>query len=347
MQDTIRVGIVGLGANTRTRHVPGLRACPGVEIVGVCNRSPESTAAAAKEFNIPRTFTRWDDLVVDPTIDAVMIGTWPYLHAPITIAALNAGKHVLTEARMAMNAAEARQMLAASRQRPALVAQIVPSPFGLRCDRVVKEMLADGFLGTLREIVVIGTSDQFADPNLPLHWRQVKRYSGVNMLTLGILHETLSRWAPAPRRVWAHRRTFTGQRVDPATGRSSPVETPDSVRVLTEVDGGACGLYHFSSVTRFGPGSQIHLYGSEGTLKYLLVPQDRLLAGQGGESELREVEIPVDKTGGWRVEAEFIDAIRGRGKVELTDFASGVAYMEFTEAVARSAESGLPVDLPL
>jgi len=347
MQGTIRIGIVGLGANTRTRHVPGLRACPGVEIVGVCNRSPQSTAAAAAEFNIPRTYARWEDLVADAEIDAVVIGTWPYLHAPITIAALNSRKHVLTEARMAMNASEARQMLAASRQHPELVAQIVPSPFGLRCDAVVKEMLADGLIGTLREVVVLGASDQFADPHAPLHWRQVKRYSGASMLTLGILHETLTRWTPAPRRVWAQCRTFTEHRVDPASGRSAAVESPDTVRVLTELPGGACGLYHLSAVTRFGPGSQIHLYGSEGTLKYLLVPHDRLLAGRAGESELHEVAIPPEKAGGWRVEAEFIDAIRGPGKVEFTDFETGVAYMEFTEAVARSADRGLPVDLPL
>jgi predicted dehydrogenase len=347
MQDTIRVGIVGLGGNTRLRHVPGLRACPGVEIVGVCNRSPESTAAVAREFNIPRTYVRWDDLVLDPSIDAVVIGTWPYLHAPITIAALDAGKHVLTEARMAMNLAEARRMLAASRRHPALVAQIVPSPFGLRCDRVMKEMVADGFIGSLREVVVLGASDQFADAGAPLHWRQVKRYSGVNMLTLGILHETLSRWVPAPRRVWAQCRTFIPRRVDPAAGQPAPVETPDSVRVLTDLEGGACGLYHFSAVAHFGPGSQIHLYGSEGTLKYLLVPQDRLLAGRAGEAELHEVAVPPEKAGGWRVEAEFIDAIRGRGKIEFTDFAAGVSYMQFTDAVARSAESGLPIDLPL
>jgi predicted dehydrogenase len=327
--------------------VPGLRACQGVEISAVCNRSPQSTTAAAAEFNIPRTFPRWEELVADPEIDAVVIGTWPYLHAPITIAALDAGKHVLTEARMAMNLAEARQMLAASRRHPELVAQIVPSPFGLRCGRVVKELLAEGLLGELREVVVLGISDQFADPNAPLHWRQVKRYSGVNMLTLGILHETLTRWVPGPRRVWAQSKTFIGERVDPATGQPAPVETPDAVRVLTELDNGACGLYHFSAVTRFGPGSQIQLYGSEGTLKYLLLPQDKLLFGRTADKELQEVVVPAEKAGGWRVEAEFIDAIRGRGKVEFTDFASGVAYMEFTEAVARSAQSGRPVDLPL
>src|SRR5204862_968093 len=125
--------------NTRSRHIPGLRAVPDVEIVAVCNRRPESTAAAAREFGIPRTFERWEDLVADAEIDAVVIGTWPYLHCPITLAALAAGKHVLTEARLSMNAAEAHQMLAAARHAPQLVAQVVPSPYGLKGHAVMRE----------------------------------------------------------------------------------------------------------------------------------------------------------------------------------------------------------------
>src|SRR5436305_319558 len=137
---TIRIGIVGLGANTRLRHVPGLRACPQVEIVAVCNRRSESTAAAAREFGIARTFDHWQDLVADPEIDAVVIGTWPYLHCPVTLAAIKSGKHVLCEARMALNAAEARQMHAASQRNSHLVCQLVPSPFGLGVHQMVQEL---------------------------------------------------------------------------------------------------------------------------------------------------------------------------------------------------------------
>src|SRR5262245_35911133 len=90
----LRIGIVGLGANTRLRHVPGLRACPQVEIVAVSNRRPESTTAAAREFGIPRTFEHWQDLVADAAIDAVVVGTWANLHCTVTLAALDRGKHV-------------------------------------------------------------------------------------------------------------------------------------------------------------------------------------------------------------------------------------------------------------
>lgn len=345
--DRIRIGIVGLGGNTRLRHVPGLLACEGVELAAVCNRRPESTAAAAREFQIPRTFERWQDLVASPEIDAVVIGTWPYLHCPITLAALAAGKHVLTEARMALNAAEAREMLAASQAYPRLVTQIVPSPFGMKAHRVIKRLLADGYLGELREVVVLGTNDGLADSHVPLHWRQVARLSGVNMLTLGILHETLIRWTPDPVRVLAQAAAFTAERTDAASGMLRPVETPDSVQVLTEIEGGARGLYHFSGVTRFGPGSHIHLYGSDGTLRYELLPNERLLGARRGDAQLREIPIPPAEEMGWRVEAEFIAAIRGAETVEFTTFATGVRYMEFTEAVARSAATGQAVTLPL
>lgn len=349
MQDEkpIRVGVVGLGGNCRLRHVPGLRACPNVEITAVCNRRRESTVAVAKEFGIARTFDRWNDLVADPQIDAVLIGTWPYLHCPITLAAIEAGKHVLCEARMAMNAEEARTMLAASRARPELVCQLVPSPFGFKADRVVKQLIDSGFLGELREVVVIATSDALADAHAPLVWRQVRELSGLNMLTLGILHETLIRWTPDPIRVMAQVCAFTPERSDPGTGLTRRVGTPDSVQVLTVLENGARGIYHVSGVTRFGPGSQIHLYGSEGTLKYELLPQDRLWGARIGEKELREIPIPPEQEYGWHVEEEFIAAIRGRQAVKFTDFATGVRYMEFTEAVARSAARGEAVELPL
>jgi predicted dehydrogenase len=345
--DLIRVGIIGLGGNARLRHLPGLRACAGVEVTAVCNRRPESTAAAAAEFAIPKTYEHWQDLVADQDVDAVVIGTWPYLHCPITLAALVAGKHVLTEARMAMNAAEAHQMLAASKQHRNLTCQIVPSPFGFRAHRVVLDLLRSGFIGELREVAVFATSDQLADAETPIGWRQVRELSGLNMLTLGIVHETVMRWVPQPVRVLAQVRAFVSERLDPATGLWRRVGTPDSVQVLATLHGGAHAIYNVSGVARFGMGTQVHLYGSEGALRYELSPEDRLLGARRGDSALHEIEVPPEKSMGWDVEAEFIGAIRRERTVEFSDFATGVQYMEFTEAVARSGASGAGVKLPL
>ena len=102
MATPIRIGIVGAGNNTRVRHIPGLKAIPGVEIVSVCNRSRESSQRAAEAFNIPKVYEDWRALVAADDTDAIVIGTWPYMHREITCAVLAAGKHVMCEARMAM-----------------------------------------------------------------------------------------------------------------------------------------------------------------------------------------------------------------------------------------------------
>ncbi|MBI1914075.1 MAG: Gfo/Idh/MocA family oxidoreductase [Planctomycetes bacterium] len=352
-QRPLRIGLVGAGANTRSRHIPGLRALPGVEIVTVCNRRPESTAAVAREFGIPRSCASWEDVVRDPEVDAVVIGTWPYLHCPITLATLAAGKHVLTEARMAMNAAEAHRMLAASRRHPELVCQIVPSPFGLKGDRVMRELIDSGFLGRLRQVEVIGLTNAFGDESTPLSWRQDAALSGFNMLTLGILHETLLRWAPPPVRVLAQVHAFVAERPDPETKQRHAAGTPDTVQVLTILEGGARAVYDLSGVAPFGQGQGITLFGSDGVLEYDL-PTDRIRGaskqrGAAGarRGELQDIPIPPEKAGGWRVEEEFVEAIRDGKPIRHTDFATGVAYMEFTEAVARSARSSGAVELPL
>ena len=114
MVDRIRIGIAGAGKIVRDEHVPRFRAIEGVELVGVANRTRESSERAAAEMGLGRAYADWGELVEDPDIDAVLVGTWPYLHAPVTVAALEFGKHVLTEARMASSADAARSMLAAS-----------------------------------------------------------------------------------------------------------------------------------------------------------------------------------------------------------------------------------------
>jgi predicted dehydrogenase len=346
---SLRVGLIGAGENMRRRHIPGLRALSGVELVAVCNRRPESTLAAAREFSIPRTYASWQDLVEAPDLDAIVIGTWPHLHCPITLAALELGKHVLTEARMCLNAAEAHRMLAASTSRPHLVTQIVPSPFGLRGHDVIRELLDSGFIGQPRELHIFGMTSQLASPLAPLSWRQDAALSGFNMLTVGILHETVSRWVVPVVRVLAQAHAFIPTRIDPASGVRRSVGTPDSVQVLTVHADGMRGVYQFSGVTPFAPGTGMRIYGSEGVLVYDM-NADTLHGARldrGAPDQLQEIAIPAERARHWTVEADFVDAIRHGGPIQFTDFATGVQYMEFTEAVALSAELGEIVELPL
>jgi predicted dehydrogenase len=153
-QDTIRVGVVGAGRNTTEKHIPGLQAIAGVQVVSVCNRSHASSARVAQQFDIPATYDHWWELVEAPDTDAIVIGTWPHLHCPITLAALEANKHVMCEARMAMNGQEAHTMRDAERAKPHLITQVVPSPFTLRADTTIKRLIREGYLGEVLAIEV-------------------------------------------------------------------------------------------------------------------------------------------------------------------------------------------------
>jgi predicted dehydrogenase len=343
MSETIRIGIVGAGANTRSRHIPGLRAQKDVEIVAVCNQSIQSSERAARELQIPQAFLTWPELVASPGIDAVVIGTWPYLHCPVTLAALDAGKHVITEARMAMNAAEARLMLEASRRNPHLVTQVVPSPYTLKIDRTVQKLLADGFAGELQALEVRANAPSFLDRESPLHWRHDCDLSGLNSLGMGIWYEAVMRWVGEAKTVRAMTRVSVKQRKD-SNGSIKAVSVPDHVDILAEMVCGAQARFQFSAVTGLAPGPEVWLFGSEGTLRYD-ASSEKLAGACRGESALHEIAIPAELSIGWRVEEEFINAIRGVEKVQLTTFLDGLKYMQFTEAVSRSAASGASVDV--
>jgi len=342
---SLRIGIVGAGANTTLRHIPGLTDMPGVEIVSVANRTRESSERVAREFGIPRVYDSWPELVRAADTDAICIGTWPYLHCEITLAALEAGKHVLCEARMAMNAAEAHRMLEASRRRPQLITQLVPAPHTLEVDGTIQALMADGYLGELLAVEVHSRQGGFLDRQAPLHWRQDAALSGHNILNMGIWYEAAMRWLGPAARVMATTLVAVPERRDPS-GVLRPVTVPDHVDVLATLAKGASAHFRFSSVTALGPPNEAWLFGSDGTLR-LDADARRLYGGRRGATALEEIVIPAERRIGWRVEEEFVNAVRGKEKVARTNFEDGVRYMEFTEAVARSAARGQAVALPL
>ncbi len=342
----LKIGIIGAGQVARARHIPGFRALTGVKIEGVCNLHRESSNRVARELDIPRIFKSWEDLVEDEAIDAVVVAAWPYMHCPVTLAALEAGKHVLTQARMAMNAREAQRMFDKSREHPELTAMIVPSPYGLAGDGYVRSLIDGGFLGDLREVHVTGFTSTLADPSTPLSWRQMTKYSGFNMLNLGILYESVLRWVAPANRVSAVASKLIPVRPDSETGKIHRVGTPDSVQVLTGQEDGSIGIYRLSAVVRHGDEMSVTLFGSDGTLSYNFL-DDTIQGARSDQSRLAPLPIPDDLRGGWEVESEFIRAIRGQDVVSHTDFLTGVRYMQFTEAVARSSRHQHPVSLPL
>lgn len=333
--ERIRVGIVGAGANTKAKHIPGLRAQPGVDIVSVCNRSDASSKAVAAEFGIPRTAASWQELVADPDVDAVMIGTWPYLHAPVTLAALAEGKHVLCEARMAMDLTEARRMLEASQSRPELTAMVVPNPFTLRWDKTIRRLLRENVLGGLVQVDVTASPSGFINFDRPMTWREDRALSGLNTMSLGIMYEAVMRWT-GPATVRAARANITVPHRKDGNGELRKIEVPDHLDILADYPNGAGLHIRISQVAPSPPGTDTFvLYGTHGRIRLNLDTNALWLATtEAGE---REVIPAEEEAGDWRVEEEFINAIRGVEPVTHTTFADGVKYMEFTEAVAKAA----------
>jgi predicted dehydrogenase len=338
--ERIGIGLVGAGGIARARHVPGFRALPGVEIVGVANRTPGSTARAAAELAIPRTYAGWEALVVDPDVDAVVVATWPYLHAPIAIAALGAAKHVLVEGRMAMDATEARAMLAAAHARPDRVAMVVPAPFGF-ADATIRRLLAAGAIGELRTVRV-SWSGGIASTGRD-QWRRERRHSGNNVMTLGILYESVARWLGHATEVSATLRNLAPTQAGP-DGTPIAADVPDVAAVIAGFPGGVVATFAVAGYGRPDPVNGATLVGTSGVLRVDMAGS-RLELAPAGPAAFEEATIPDDERWTWGVEAAFAGAIRGDGPVRLNDFATGLRYMEFTDAVHEADRTGRRVAL--
>ncbi len=343
-ESPLRVGLIGAGGNMKLRHIPGFRETGEVELVSVCNRSEASGRAIAREYGIPRVEPDPAALLAAPDIDAVCIGTWPYRHRDLTIAALEAGKHVLCEARMAMNAAEAREMLAASEARPDLVAQLVPAPFDFRSWPTIRRLLEDGSLGDVREAHVTVLGGGALDAAAPLHWRERVDLSGMNVMAYGIYTEIIARWLGPTRAVLAHGDTFIRERVNPETGERAAIDVPDSLSVFAELERGGRVIYRVSTVLHAAPpeANGISIYGSAGTLHWR--PDDSMTFAPFGQEPAPLAPDP-GTAGAWRVEQDFVDSIRRGAPVTLTSFPDGVHYMRVIEATHRSRTESHPVPL--
>ncbi|WP_332696035.1 Gfo/Idh/MocA family protein [Halalkalibacter lacteus] len=111
----IKVGVIGCGSIAKHRHIPEYANNEEVEIVAVCDIVEDRVHEFAKEYSA-KAYTSYEELLTNPDVDAVSVCTPNYLHAPISIAALRAGKHVLCEKPMATSRVDAEAMIAASKE---------------------------------------------------------------------------------------------------------------------------------------------------------------------------------------------------------------------------------------
>ena len=113
--EKVRIGVIGCGGIANTKHMPAEKRNPAAELVAFCDVIEERALKAREDFGTPEcaVYTDYRQLLQDKSIDAVLVLTPNNAHCRITVDALDAGKHVLCEKPMAMNYAEAKEMLAA------------------------------------------------------------------------------------------------------------------------------------------------------------------------------------------------------------------------------------------
>jgi hypothetical protein len=168
-------------------------------------------------------------------------------------------------------------------------------------------------------------------------------------MSMGIWYEAMMRWVGPMANVYAVGQAVVPHRVAP-NGRRVATPIPDHIEVIGGLAQGGQMRFNVSTVVGHAPAeADVHIYGTEGTLRLHQAKGAAMSLAYGarGDDGLKELDIDPAKRGGWRVEEEFINAVRGTEEVTHTDFQTGVAYMEWTDAVAHSLRNGERVNLPL
>ena len=341
----IRVGFIGAGSICRIKHLPGLAAIDGVDVVAVANRSRASAEAVAADFGIPDVEETWQALLARDDIDAVFIGTWPYRHREYSIATLRAGKHCFCQARMAMDLDEAKEMLAVARENPHLVNML--SPARPDYEHYIAGLVRDGELGEITSVELLAISDGNLDRD-SLHWRERRELSGNQIMAMGIYAEMLNGVVGPYESLSAHLSTPIGEKVDEA-GEKVAIEVPQVVTISGRLQSGALALEHHTGLNADSTSSTstLTIRGLNGTLRYDLA--DRLEIGPAGQP-LSPVEVPPEHVGTWDAETDFVGAVQAardgappEERKVRPDFEEGLLYMRKVEAVHRSAATGQAV----
>ncbi len=329
----LKIGLVGVGGTAQVNHIPALLKQDGVELVGLVDRDPEKAQRVAQKFGIPMSAGRIDALLDLEELDAVDICTPNFLHAPMAIAALEAGKHVLCERPFARSGEEAATMVKAAKKADRTLMCAVQHRF--RPDaQLLRKFVEKGDLGDvfLAKAGWLRQKEQWDSDE----WRRQKRESGGGVvLDLGFHMLDLALWVLGQPKV---------ESVTASVHRSRKGEVEDSATAFFRLAGGAAltleltwGLLmekDFAYLNLFGAGGaallnpfRVHK-GMHGTLVNV-TPALETPKNQYRQS--MEAQI-----------AHFAEALRsGKKPMGAADEILGV--MELMDAVYESAEIGREV----
>ncbi len=364
-QERIRVGIVGVGVGALL-HIPGFQACADTEVVAVCSARRDRAETVAKKFAIPYVFADYREMVELEGLEAVAITTPPRMHYSITMAALEANKHVLCEKPMAMNSEEARRMYEEAENRK--LTHMMNHEFRFFPVRTrMKELIDEGYLG---ELLSVHSSTFYGPKNggeydhmtvaRSWNWWSDKTQGGGLLGALGShTIDALRHWFGELAGVYGQVETIARARKVADSEEVKTVTSDDAFAFLCRFQSGALGTVDASSAARFASGApgmpSFQAFGSEGSL--FLRSDGVLMGGRKGDREAVELPIPErlkpHSPDGYFLlppfgclVKEFVRGIKEGRQVE-PNFYDGMKHREIMDAIHLSESEARWVNLPL
>ena len=286
----MKVGIIG-ASFAKAAFLPAFRHIAGVEVVALASARLASAQTAAASFTIPHVYDDWRQMLAEHAFDLVCIATPTVTHAPMALAALDAGAHVLCEKPTAMNALEAEAMLA----RAESLGRVHMIDHELRFNakrRCVKRLLEQGTIGKVRHVVVDNVGSSWAEPASRARgdWWSSAEQGGGRLGANGSHQVDLLRWWFGEiQAVSGEVKTIVPDRVDRETGERWVATADDLVRFTAEFHDGLMADVLISTIAHHGQRNELSIYGSEGTIT-LSNDTERLMVAAVGEP-LAELQV--------------------------------------------------------
>jgi predicted dehydrogenase len=351
-KDRIGVGLIGAGF-ARSAQAPAFQVCDGADLVAVCSGSFSSAVKTAEEFKIPHALETWQQLIALEEVSLVVVSTPPHLHHPVTLAALEAGKHVICEKPMALDAAEAREMAVLAAARPQQLAIIDHELRFNPTRRRMKDLIDSGYVGEPYHLTVRVAAGFRHSAQRQWNWWAEKARGGGLLGALGSHAIDQMRWLFGDiESVCADVETMVTARPDPETGLARPNETDDYCAFLARFarrgERIPRGTVLLSALYASGGKNQITIAGDKGTL--ILEGDEKLLGSQGYNAPFedfsltdRALEIAAIPDNIWarafyHLARETIVALQ-EGRTEIphaATFADGLKCQEVIDAILKS-----------
>lgn len=346
--EKLRIAIIGTGGISNS-HTHGYKTIPEkCEIVAVCDLDEKKAKNYAESYGVPAYYTDFNEMFAKEKIDAVSVCTWNSSHKPATIAALNAGCHVLCEKPMAMNTAEAEEMLECAKKNGKILMVGFVRRFGNDADLIRK--FRDG--GTLGDLYYAKAS-YLRRNGCPGGWFGDKEYSGGGpLIDLGVHVIDLVRFlAGNPKPVSAYGVTYNNLDPNRAGGGQSWVSTTTGYQFKYNVEDMAAAMVRFDNgltlsveasfkLNLKNDRGEIELFGTKAGAK--ISPQVEYFGDMNGTfvdiKPFGDTALNFDGLFAREIQ-HFVDCCLGNCEC-ISPAEDGVVLMKILDAIYESAKTG-------